>query len=403
MVPGYRILQLDEQYAGKHIRVICLPLPAGPPGGSEGLLFPGERRVRLKDLISLPGGRISLSLKGARRAEAVRGAVLLDTEWPVAQHREALLLSDGRPLPKGPCPLSGGIFPGFNAEGLIGRACFRREGSFFRVQLPRPYPMLPGTRMSVPGAEGEVRRLTLFYPGLANPALLRRFNAGARRRPGPHPDMSEIYGRLLYGVGFQRVPPILGDYQFPDSTKVGNWTILNDRLRAMEKSLVKLASKPGGVDADGLRLDAYPHELLICAAEALCERNELIRRSGWYFPPGDPPLSPFHRSWLERVRGAGEEGFRIREAGASSDVEALKALGRSALILGGEVLWFAPEAVEAMSQCLLADMRPGEMLLMGDVRAKISGSRAVCLELLKILEFIGRLKVREDGVTRVVL
>ncbi|OQX29306.1 MAG: hypothetical protein B0D92_04495 [Spirochaeta sp. LUC14_002_19_P3] len=399
MVPGFRILAIESRANGKYPRVISSVLPGETLKGQEAVLFPGQKRVRLKELKPLAGGKAALTLKGAAAQLCTPGAVLLDPAWPVHQHREALLLFNGAMPADG--EMSGGVTPLFNCEGMIGKARFRREGALIAVSLPAPYPMLPGMRVSLPDCGRGQQKTTLLYPGTADKALLKRLNAAAGSLLGK--PIGVLYNLLLSTVGFQELPPNLLNYRFTDGLRLGKWVILEGKLRGMEKYLLRQAAKPGGVRGKRIRLDALPGALLGTVAENLERQGKLCRRGEWYFPPGEPRLSPFHRSWLTRVNQAGENGFRVRDAFSGADSEALAVLGRTGFIHGGRALWFSAESLASLSARLLSASHPGDCILVAEAKTKIGGSRTRVLELLAILEANGTLKLQKDGVTRVVI
>lgn len=403
VVPGYKILRVKHDTPGKYLCVICSQLSEVKPDIDEAILFPGGRKVRLKTITPQSPEEIEITLKGAVRSNLFPGGVLLDKSWPVKEHKEALLLYDGYSLPREKTSPFGGISPDFNAEGFIGKAKLSTTGFFAHLQLSHPYPMIPGMRVWVSDRAKKRRSFLVFYPGSVDPVLLRRFNGGARRRPGAEPRLSEIYGRLLHTLGFLHLPPIFLNHEFKDAQMVGSWCILKERLSIIKKSLIKLSSQPGGMKIQNLNIKDYPYDLLVSVLDYLCKKGELIQKNNWCFPPGNPVLSPFHRSWLERVQKAGKSGFRIRDAGSIGAMEALEALGRSGLILGGNELWFSYESVETLANSILEKKSSGDRILIADVRDRITGNRSVALELLKILEADGRLLKKNDGFTRVVM
>ncbi len=400
MVPGYKILGIDRQNAGKYIRIVGRQLPAGPINAAEAVLFPGSRRIRMKEITPLNEDKTALTLKGASKDSLLPGAVLLDGNWPVSEHREGICLHDGLQKLTEPLLITGGITPDFNEEGLIGAAKILDIGTCLRIQFPKPYPMLPGMNLILHAFDGRKEPLTLILPGSAHPAALKRINQWARGQSGTHSNLNEIYENLLHFIGYLQIPPELD--AFHQGVKLGTWAVLKEKLQAVNKYLLKMSSIPGGMRVEKLTRNDFPQELLAQAADRLCLHGELILRNGWYFPPGEAPLSPFHRAWLEQIRRSGKEGIRVRSTGSAADMDALKVLGRSGLICGGKTLWLSVETVEAMALSLLSGTCSGDTILIADVRAKIGGSRNLALELLEILESQGRLLLQPDRVTRIV-
>ena len=401
VAPGYRVLSLKPRRDEKSVEVVGEALSGGLPERGESILFPGARRVRIKST-EFRNRRVELAVKGAPRSALKTGAVLAAVDWPLSECREALLLADGKPVPTRAEAVQGGPTPDFNKERLIGPARFRREGSFIRVRFPSPYPLMPAADLSILDADGRPRRLTVLFPGRPDSSLMRRLNATARRRPNPHPGPGEIFSRLLELNGFIRLPPPV---RLPVEGKVepvGEWILLPERRRKIERELVKLTSRPGGADIDLLRIDGVPDGLILAMAIDMAERGVVIDRKGWFFPPGDPPLSPFHRSWLSRVEAADAEGIRIRTIASPADREALQALGRSDLICGGEELWLSMKAVAGAATKIRERYPSGERVVMADIRELIGGSRAFTIELLAVLDAEGVFEIRSDGITRLV-
>ena len=134
----------------------------------------------------------------------------------------------------------------------------------------------------------------------------------------------------------------------------------------------------------------------------MAAQGELKERGGWYFPPGPPRLSPFHRGWLDRVRKAGDEGLRVGDLKNDAEKDALGVLVRTGLIRGGIGLWLSDEAYWRLSRRLLEGLVSGDTLAMADARSRLSGSRVRTLEVLALLESDGRLITGRDGNMRTV-
>ncbi len=400
MVPGYKILGIDRQYAGKYIRIVGRQLSAGPIDSAEAVLFPGNRRIRVKELTPLNEGKTALTLKGAPKDFLLPGAVLLDGNWPVFEHREGICLHGGLHNLTEPQLITGGITPDFNEESLIGSAKISDIGACLHVRFPKPYPMLPGMNVLLHASDSTEKTLTLILPGVAHPVALKRFNQWARSRRSFHSNLDEIYEKLLHFIGYQQISPNL--VASDQGVKLGAWIVLEEKLQAIKKYLLKTSSIPGGMRVEKLTHSEFPQDLLSQAANWLCLHGELILRNGWYFPPSEAPLSPFHCAWLEKIRRSGKEGIRARSTVSAADIDALKVLCRSGFICGGKTLWLSVEAVDAMAMSLLSGTCPGDTILIADVRARIGGSRSLALELLGILESQGRLLLQADKTTRMV-
>ena len=424
--PGYRIREVLPKGEGKFVEALCEPAAGGFPdneadGADDAVdavdadverdfaarlpmrLFPGDRNVRVR-VVSEEAGRRIVEIKGAARSFLKAGAVLLPREWPVAEGREALFLHDGGIVPDEPAAFRGGPDPSFNLEGLIGRGRLKAEGAYISVRFPHPFPLLPGAEYTFSvGESGTVRPLTLLWPGRPEADERRRLEKSGMRRPNPHPDAAEIYGRLLYVLGFVRLPPVLDGREWPNAARCGNWVLLDDRRKILEGKIRKLARRPGGADKAVLRLPGYPDDLILSLAVSMCSRGELVERGGWFFPPGEPPLSPFHRGWLGRIEAAGLEGIRIRAASSDADREALGALARSGLIAGGEAVWLSRAAYTEAAAVILGHAESGSRFSLAEARSRLGGSRAVTLEVLAVMEDEGSLVRAEDGDARVVV
>ena len=319
------------------------------------------------------------------------------------ESREGLFLSDGDPVPAESEYVQGGLCRDFNREKLVGRGSFIREGSFLAVRFPAPYPMIPGMQCRILDAHDRPRNLTLLWPGRPDRDELRKLEADAPRRPDPHPEPREIFGRILFTRGYVRIPPDLRDESWKGAGTVGDWLVRDTITAGTRKKVFRLASRPGGADAAVLRLPGLPDGLVQSLATEMASSGELTVRNGWFFPPGEPPLSPFHRSWLARVADCGEEGLRVSSVRAGADSEALDVLGRSGLIQGGRDLWFDTGTVGVLAERLLAGTSRGDTITMADARTRLEGNRLRSIEVLAILEEAGRLRRGPDGKERLVV
>lgn len=419
--PGYRIRNVLPKGEGKFVEVSCDSTAGGFPaeeavsGGGEGedavrksssrlpmRLFPGGKSVRVRRVSEDCGQRV-VAIKGAARSSLVTGAVLIPEDWPVIEGREALFFHDGEAVPAEPVAVLGGPDPHFNTEGFFGRGRLKIDGAYISVQFSQPFPLLPGGEYTFPGKDGGRRSLTLLWVGQPDAGERRRLEKSGLRRPNPHPDAAEVYGRLLYTFGYVWIPPILFGHNWPEASCCGRWVVLGDRRKVLERKILKLASRPGGADEGILRLPGCPDGLIVSLAAEMKERGDLNERGGWYFPPGNPPLSPFHRGWLGKIEAAGAEGIRIRMAASGADKEALAALVRSGLVMGGEAVLLSRKAYDEAAAVILGEDGPGSRFSLADARSRLGGSRAVTLEVLAVMEDEGRLIRAEDGEERVVL
>ena len=401
VIPGYRILNVESRGEGKLTEITCERMAGGVRVQSAARFFPGGRVVKIKSLVKT-GETYRLRIKGITRSSLFPGAVIASAEWPVTENREALLLPDGRPVPSETEAVRGSLCPDFNRERFIGRGSFHVEGSFFSVKFPKPYPMFPGAVLTILDRDGRPRKFTVLWPGKPGPDEYRRLNGMAKRRPDSHPEPAEIYGRILHVRGYTDIPPILDKIEWDGAAQVGSWVILDDRQKLLERKILKLASRPGGADERLFRIDDYPERLISSLVLAMSGRGELKVRKGWYFPPGHPPLSPFHRGWLKKVQDAGEEGVRVRSISGESDKTALEVLVRSGLIQGGVDIWLSEEACETLRSRLMAGKKKGEKISMAYARENLGGSRMRTLEILVILESDGHLVRATDGEDRIV-
>jgi len=402
VIPGYRILKVESRGAGKFTEIICEAIAGGVEAQTDVSFFPGSRSIKIKSVVK-DGEDFRLRIKGIARSSLSAGGMIISSEWPVSETREALLLPDGKPVPAETEIVRGGLCPDFNKERMIGRGSFHLAGSFLSVRFPNPFPMFPGAVISILGENRVPRKFTVLWPGKPTQDELRKLNHMAKRRPDPHPEAVELYGRILHVRGFVEIPPQLYKNDWEGGQRVDSWLILKDLRRLLERKILKTVSRPGGADKHLLRIPDYPEGLVSSLVQNMCSENTLKIRSGWFFPQGEVPLSPYHRGWLKRVEEAGEEGLRIRTASGDSDRAALEVLHRSGLIKGGEALWFSKNASEALQSRLLSGRKKGGRISMADAREILGGSRTRTLEILSILDSEGILSRSADGEHRVVM
>ena len=374
-------------------------MAGGVREGEELRLFPGGRRLLLKS-VEAQGDQYRLRIKGIPKSAIETGGVLVSSKWPVSEVKEALLLPDGAPLPDVREAVRGGVDSQFNKNREIGRAQFRFDGTFARVRFPAPYPLFPGARISILTAEGQPREFTVLYPGLPNPDALRRLKGMAKRRPHPHPSMADLYGRLLHACGYTTLPPMLWKEKWDQAVVFKSWAMAQNRASVLERRIKKAASRPGGIGWDDLNVEPYPHTLVKDFALDMVQKGQLVEKNGWCFPPGEPPLSPFHRGILKRVEEAGEQGIRVGSL-RPVEAEACTILHRTGHLVQGEHFWLGQEAYQSLSQKLLNNLKSGDELSMADARAILGGSRSRTLDVLELLEHEGL--VRRDGDVRIVL
>lgn len=443
-VPGYRILGLKSQGGGKFAEVRAEVLGGGLSERADAVLFPGGRPVRIKS--TAPRGEgAELAVKGAPRSMLRRGAVLAGRDWPVQEVREALLFPLGEGARagrgRGTWEVRGGAFGDFNREGLVGGARFRGEGALVKLRFASAYPLMPGTDLSAVDASGPPHRFRVLLGGGRDEESAKRFAAAVRfwgsraARPGGRdavqsgrqaarkaprrplnppvsqpplypPSPRSIFTFLLQLNGFIQFPPPLsrcipgGLPEGPE--QAGEWTILPGWRRTMDQLLIKRCSRPGGADSANLHIDDVPESLIAALMANLVQRGLAVERNGWFFPAGEPPLSPFHRSWLHRVEAAGAEGLRLRTISSQADREALEALTRSGLIHGGQALWLSGRIVSAAARRIHEHCFSGQPVTAAVIRRIFGGSRMARMELAAALEAEGVFELQSDGITRVV-
>jgi len=402
VIPGYRILKVESRGAGKFTEIICEAIAGGVEAQTEVRFFPGSQSLKIKSL-EKNGEEFRLRIKGIARSSLFPGGMIVSSEWPVSETREALLLPDGKPVPAETEIVRGGLCPDFNRERMIGRGSFHLMGSFLSVRFPKPFPMFPGAVISILGENRVPRKFTVLWPGKPTQDELRKLNHMAKRRPDPHPEAVELYGRILHVRGFVEIPSKLYKSDWDGGQRVDSWLILKDLRQILERKILKIVSRPGGADRHLLRIPDYPESLVLSLVHNMCTENKLEIRSAWYFPQGEAPLSPYHRGWLKRVEEAGEDGLKIRTASNESDRTALEVLHRTGLIKGGEALWFSNDASESLQSKLLRGRKKGDRISMADAREILGGSRTRTLEILSILDLQGVLSRSPDGEHRVVM
>jgi hypothetical protein len=225
----------------------------------------------------------------------------------------------------------------------------------------------------------------------------------ARRRPDPHPEESEIFGRILHVRGFVEIPPPLYAHDWKSADRIGSWLILEDRRTILERKILKIVSRPGGADNELLRKSDYPEGLILALVGEMVDKGVLRTRGEWFFPSGEPGLSPYHRSWLKKILDSGEEGVRVRSVTGDSDRSALEVLHRSGLIRGGEELWLSEEAYRSLRSRLIGGRKKGDVISMASARETLGGSRARTLEVLSLMDSEGSFSRSEDGGDRILL
>jgi len=401
IIPGFRILKVEPRNQDKLTILLCEALPGGAADESELRLFPGNRGVSIRSK-SEGDGSYRLRIKGVRRADLSEGMVLVSHLWPVTESREGLFLHDGESIPAESEAFRGGFCPDFNRERILPRGTLKRQGAFITVHFPVPFPLLPGADYSILGSDGKPRSFTLLWPRIPTQDQFRQLNAMAPRRPDPHPDPEEIYGRILHVQGFVKIPPTFGKDLWDSAVRVYDWVLEKRRWEVLRRRLTRIASRPGGADTSLLVIEDYPVELLLDLARWMVAQGELSERGSWYFPPGPPRLSPFHRGWLDRVQKAGEEGLRVGSLKNNAEKDALDVLVRTGLVRGGIGIWLSEEAYRTLADSLLEGCKSGDVLSMADARAILSGSRVRTLEVLALMESDGRLIPGRDGNVRTV-
>jgi len=402
VIPGYRILKVESRGAGKLTEIICEAIAGGVEVQSDVRFFPGSRSLKIKS-VEKNGEDFRLKIKGIARSSLFSGGMIVSSEWPVEETREALLLPDGKPVPSETEIVRGGLCPDFNRERMIGRGSFHLAGSFLSVRFPKPFPMFPGAVISILGENRVPRKFTVLWPGKPTQDELRKLNHMAKRRPDPHPEAVELYGRILHVRGFVEIPLQLYKSDWEGGQRVDSWLILKDLRQLLERKILKIVSRPGGADKHLLKIPDYPDSLVSSLVRNMCTEDTLTIRSGWFFPQGEAPLSPYHRGWLKRVEEAGEEGLKVRSASGNSDRVALEVLHRTGLIKGGEAIWFSNDAFEALKNRLLSGRKKGDRVSMADAREILGGSRTRTLEVLSVLDSEEILSRSPDGEHRVVM
>ena len=401
-IPGFRILKVESRGSGKLTEIICEAMAGGLEEGDESQFFPGFKPIKLKSVIK-NGEDYRLRIKGIARSALFAGGMIISSKWPVTESREALLLPDGKPVPSETEIVRGGLCPDFNRERFIGRGSFHLEGSFLSIRFPKPFPMFPGAVLTILGANRVPRKFTVVWPGIPTQDERRKLNNMARRRPDPQPEAVEIYGRILHVRGFVEIPQLFFKNNWEGARLVDSWLILEDRQKVLERKILKIVSRPGGADKRLLRIPDYPEKLVLSLVGDMCDKGPLVIRNGWFFPEGDPPLSPYHRGWLKNIKDAGEEGIRVRSINGESDKAALEVLLRSDFIRGGESIWLSPEALETLENRLMNGRKKGNKITMAGARECLGGSRTRTLEVLSILDTEGILSRSADGESRIVM
>ena len=401
--PGYQLKKTMPRGEGKQVEILCRALSGGLPAGGSAVLYPGGRELRIRSVDSKGGGDFLLGVKGIPRQALIPGSVIVSVSLPVEESREGLFLHDGETVPAESESVRGGLCREFNRERLVGRGSFVRQGSFLAVRFPSPYPMVPGMQCSILDAGGKPRKLTLLWPGRPSRDEMRKLETDAPRRPNPHPDAREVFGRILHTRGYVRIPPELLDGGWDGTMAAGGWLIRNTIAEGMRKKILKLVSRPGGADGNVLRIPDRPDAMVPVLADDMAAAGELVVRNGWFFPPGDPPLSPFHRGWLARVADCGEDGLRASSVRSGADSEALEVLGRSGLLMGGTDLWFHPASFAGLADRLLSGLQEGDSITMADARRRLGGNRLRSIEVLAILEETGQLHRSPHGQERIVV
>ncbi len=402
VIPGFRILKVESRGSGKLTEIVCESIAGGLEEGAESRFFPGSKPVKIKSVVK-NGDDYRLRIKGITRSSLFAGGMLISSKWPVTETREAMLLPDGKPVPLETEIVRGGLCPDFNRERFIGRGSFHPESSFLSIRFPKPFPMFPGAVLTILGANRVPRKFTVVWPGTPTQDERRKLNKMARRRPDPHPEAVEIYGRILHVRGFVEIPQLYYRNSWEDAQLVDSWLILQDIQKVLERKILKIVSRPGGADKRLLRIPDYPENLVLSLVGDMCAKDSLTVRNGWFFPKGNPPLSPYHRGWLKKIEDAGEEGVRTGSITGESDKAALEVLLRSDYIRGGESIWLSPEALEVLGNRLLNGRKKGDKITMAVAREILGGSRTRTLEVLSILDSEGILSRSADGESRTVM
>ncbi|RKX98237.1 MAG: hypothetical protein DRZ90_03550 [Spirochaetes bacterium] len=402
VIPGFRILKVESRGSGKLTEIVCESIAGGLEEGADFQFIPGFKPVKIKSVVK-NGEDYRLRIKGIARSSLFAGGMIISSKWPVTETREALLLPDGKPVPLETEIVRGGLCPDFNRERFIGRGSFHLEGSFLSIQFPKPFPMFPGAVLTILGANRVPRKFTVVWPGMPSQDERRKLNNMARRRPDPHPEAVEIYGRILHVRGFVEIPQMFYKNSWEGARLMDSWLILQDRQKVLERKILKIVSRPGGADKRLLRIPDYPENLVLSLVGDMCGKGTLEVRNGWFFPVGDPPLSPYHRGWLKKIKDAGEEGVRVRSINGESDRAALEVLLRSGYVSGGESIWLSPEALELLGNRLMDGRKKGDEITMAGARECLGGSRTRTLEVLSILESKGTLTRSADGDSRIVM
>jgi selenocysteine-specific elongation factor len=151
------------------------------------------------------------------------------------------------------------------------------------------------------------------------------------------------YGELASYPGYESLPD--GTLAAAGLVRAGSYLVARERYASVREILLRLASKPGGMNrAEADSAAALPPPLTGAALAALEREGSLVKEAAvWKRPGSEPELSPAQKLLLARLTAAGKEGLEPGKSASSADAAALKELCslRKAQVLEGGIFLFS--------------------------------------------------------------
>ncbi len=421
----FPLLYVDRVFTVRGAGVVVTGTLTGAPleAGQSLLALPQGREVRVRGIQSYyrelrraePRSRVALNLSGAQREELFRGTCLTVRGAPVQAVSELVMrLADPvPPAAAAPPDAAGAALPlrparpgrretqleiAFGTDHRI--VSFQRlPAGLARVVSERPMALRRGQPVVLirHGGSQILGGGTVIWTTATTRAERHALSAEAARLPAAlsprHLDALElaVRGRIRRSAS---LPP------GTEAVEVGPWLVRPDRLEELERAVLRLAGRPGGVTVGELggKLEAE-QELLAAVCRLLLQRGELVQNRKVLLPRGAPEgaLSPFGRKLLAELRAAGPTGLEPRRMGIGGAAQELRTLARSGLAvpLQGEI-FLAAEVYAELAARVLEGRAAGDSFPIGEAKERSGLSRKYLIPLLNRMETDGWVRRRGD-------
>ena len=414
---GFPLVYIDRIFVMQGVGVIVTGTLRGASlkRGMDLLLLPAGKKVRVRSLqcyqkdveAAEPVSRVALNLPGLKKEDLRRGDCLIAPDGPARIERELLAYVVSPPdateleLKKDvELEVAYGTAHRLARLHRLDKLEAGKRTAVARLVFAEPVAVIDGQYLLLlrHGGSTIIGGCRVIQTGASTREQRQNLVAAATTMP------SELQPEQLASLqlalrGWARCGEIVGLYA-EGLSELGEWVILPELRRTLEKEIMARAGRPGGAPINELQTQAsVPAGLVDQLCAGIIKAGKFVLRQGilCQAEPEQQPLSPLGKRLLSELKALGLAGVELAKTivpGAQTELRTLAKSGLAVSLDGN--IFMEPSVYDGLVRGFLDGLATGSRQSLADCKLRTGLSRKYLIPFLNKLELEGYVKRNGD-------